>query len=352
MKKILLLMALVLVFQASHSVHAATYYIATTGSDFSGDGSSTTPWATINHALSKINAGDAIMVQPGTYPQSTYININDPVRHANITITGSPLDRPVIQGKLSQGYTFVIRPGVKGVTLSYLKISGGPARRTRANPGNIIDIKDNPISIQHCEIYNGFNAISIDTTKNVDIGYNKIYTMGGISADNSDNHGLGIFFVNYQNLSPATNWDEKIYIHHNDIYDIAEDGVHVARPPVENKYMEIAYNNLHDNYEDGIDLKGGQYYRIHHNKLHHNNYSGITTHAKNVSDTTNRGADDVEFYANEVYENKGFGIFMKAGPEPGTNWKIYNNLFYKNCQDPFPGWGCEAEEQHLLQQLS
>jgi hypothetical protein len=342
MKKILLLMALVLVFQAGHGVHAATYYIATTGSDFSGDGSSTNPWATINHALSKINAGDAIMVQPGTYPQSTYININDPVRHANITITGTPVDRPVIQGNPDQFSTVVIRPGVRGVTLSYLKINGGPSRKTDPSVGGVlIQVRDNPTTIQHCEIYNGYTAVSIDSSKNIDIGYNTIHTFGKINADLEDprtwanSKGTGIGIYNYQSWGPASGWHEKIYIHHNKVFDIAEDAV--LNFKAEYEYIEIAYNNFHDNYEDGIDLKTGRYYRIHHNKLHHNYGAGLVTHS-GAALSYDRGADDVEFYANEVYENKNFGIFMKWGPEPATNWKIYNNLFYKNCQNP-ADWG-------------
>ena len=44
-----------------------TYYVSTTGSDVTGDGSYSDPWATIQHAVDNVSSGDTIMVAPGTY---------------------------------------------------------------------------------------------------------------------------------------------------------------------------------------------------------------------------------------------------------------------------------------------
>src|SRR6266496_3393264 len=46
---------------------SATYYVATYGSDTSGNGSLTMPWATIEHALGAVPDGSTILVRPGTY---------------------------------------------------------------------------------------------------------------------------------------------------------------------------------------------------------------------------------------------------------------------------------------------
>lgn len=43
------------------------YYVATTGSDTTGNGSSGAPWATITHALDSVPDGSTILVRPGTY---------------------------------------------------------------------------------------------------------------------------------------------------------------------------------------------------------------------------------------------------------------------------------------------
>ncbi len=49
------------------SAAAATFWVATNGSDTSGDGSSGSPWATITHAVDTVPDGSLILVRPGTY---------------------------------------------------------------------------------------------------------------------------------------------------------------------------------------------------------------------------------------------------------------------------------------------
>jgi hypothetical protein len=43
------------------------YYVATDGSDTTGDGSADHPWATITHALDHVPDGSTVLVRPGTY---------------------------------------------------------------------------------------------------------------------------------------------------------------------------------------------------------------------------------------------------------------------------------------------
>jgi hypothetical protein len=45
----------------------ATFYVATGGSDDSGDGSESNPWATITHALDSVPDGSTVLVRPGDY---------------------------------------------------------------------------------------------------------------------------------------------------------------------------------------------------------------------------------------------------------------------------------------------
>jgi len=44
-----------------------TYYVATSGSDLSGDGSAAHPWRTIQHAAAQVAPGDTVLINPGTY---------------------------------------------------------------------------------------------------------------------------------------------------------------------------------------------------------------------------------------------------------------------------------------------
>src|SRR5215510_3687893 len=50
----------------SGSAFATTYYVATTGTD-GNPGTSTQPWATLQHAVQTIAPGDTIIVRAGTY---------------------------------------------------------------------------------------------------------------------------------------------------------------------------------------------------------------------------------------------------------------------------------------------
>ena len=46
---------------------AATFWVATDGSDTTGDGSEGDPWATIEHAVDNVPDGSEVVVEPGTY---------------------------------------------------------------------------------------------------------------------------------------------------------------------------------------------------------------------------------------------------------------------------------------------
>jgi len=61
--KALLMLTLVIATPAL----ANTWFVATNGSDTSGDGSSGNPWASITHAVDNAGDGDEVIVRPGTY---------------------------------------------------------------------------------------------------------------------------------------------------------------------------------------------------------------------------------------------------------------------------------------------
>ncbi|MCB0669463.1 MAG: hypothetical protein KDC80_26745 [Saprospiraceae bacterium] len=48
-------------------VFGQTYYVATSGSDMTGDGSAQHPWASITYALDQVSDGSLILVKPGLY---------------------------------------------------------------------------------------------------------------------------------------------------------------------------------------------------------------------------------------------------------------------------------------------
>jgi hypothetical protein len=51
---------------APHAARAATYYVATNGTE-QGDGSDTRPWPTVEFALGRVGGGNTVIVKPGNY---------------------------------------------------------------------------------------------------------------------------------------------------------------------------------------------------------------------------------------------------------------------------------------------
>jgi len=66
-KSIGLVLASVLILAPTAVQAASTFYVATDGDDGTGNGSTSSPWATITHALDAVPDGSTILVRPGTY---------------------------------------------------------------------------------------------------------------------------------------------------------------------------------------------------------------------------------------------------------------------------------------------
>jgi len=319
---------------------ASVWYVATNGTDNSSCGSTTSPCASIQYVLAnKVAAGDTVKIKAGTYniPSGSSGNhkINNVTKHQNITITAEdPNNRPLLKFYGNTSNPFTIEKGVKGVTISYLKIDGGSVTRGQAG---LIRVDDNPTVLDHLLIYNGCGGIYINTAKRVTVSNSVVHTQGLPETDRNmaNQDCTAITMVNFGSVTgdniPATGWNEKTYIYNNEVYTSGDGFIPVD---VDYKYIEVAYNNFHDNWEDGIDMKNVQYLRIHHNKLHDNWGAGIMTPVKQY-------ALDIEIYNNEIYNNGWAGITCNSeSPGLKQRWKIYNNLIYNNAIDPtrLPPW--------------
>jgi hypothetical protein len=309
---------------------AATLYVATSGKD-SGNCQSS-DCASINYALSQIYSGDTIEVKPGNYNiGGNYININDTTSHSNITITAfNTSNRPVITGSSSAAQVIYIAPNVTGVTISYLEVvhnSGG--RLTSSKPGNI-NIKGEGATIDHCIIRNGYHGVGIRTGRNITVSNNIIHTIGKLETnpDVAQGDGHGVVINNFDNFTPASGWNEKIYVYNNEIYDAGGDGIQSNARNFE--YIEIASNKVHDNYEDGLDWKDAVNVRIHDNEIYNNWGNGIGSN--NTYPSSN-----FEIWNNRIYNNGWYGISVQGGSNNQSNWKIWNNLIYGNVSNP-PKW--------------
>lgn len=91
------LLFILLVMLLTSEAGAATYYVAKTGNDTTGDGSLSTPWLTIQKAASTVVAGDTVFVRTGTYQE--YVTVSaDGTSGSRITFEAYPNEFPIIDG--------------------------------------------------------------------------------------------------------------------------------------------------------------------------------------------------------------------------------------------------------------
>ncbi len=121
-----MILAVLLFVLLTPSSWAATYYVATTGSD-SADGSEATPWLTINKAVDTMVAGDTTYVRGGTYVPSTTIRFDvSGTAAAPIKLLNYPGETPIIDwaGTTSVYQVLVQHSGGENVAMGYIEISG------------------------------------------------------------------------------------------------------------------------------------------------------------------------------------------------------------------------------------
>lgn len=105
---------------------ATAVYVSTTGSDITGNGSSTAPYASISEAVSQVAPGGTVIVEPGTYKESVTIaepltleadpsqtgavtidatgDVNGVViQSSNVTVNGLTIENAQQAGLLAQG---------------------------------------------------------------------------------------------------------------------------------------------------------------------------------------------------------------------------------------------------------
>ena len=108
-KMIYIAIPLVLVFSlaavvmpAGPATAADTYYVATTGSDSTGDGSAGNPWGNISYAAGNAASDSTIYVAAGVYIENAQITINK-----NLTIRGSLQGNTIVDGNNSHRVFYI-----------------------------------------------------------------------------------------------------------------------------------------------------------------------------------------------------------------------------------------------------
>lgn len=128
---LILLTIFSLYLSTATSANAATYYVATNGSD-SNPGTLDRPWKTVKYAVSKMVAGDTTYVREGVYREKGVAFSTSGTASAPIKLLNYPGESPTLEGDQASHAGINLRRGVGWITIEGLEI-------TRYNNGIVFD---------------------------------------------------------------------------------------------------------------------------------------------------------------------------------------------------------------------
>jgi parallel beta-helix repeat protein len=282
---------------------AATYYVATDGSD-SNPGTEARPFQTLGGSVGKLGPGDTLYVKNGTYTGSLSL-IGWP--------SGTSWDNPVTLAAYP-GHSPVIRTqsGISALYLSYISYI--------VIDGFFIDGT------------NGYDTIKITTgSSHIRIQNSEIaYSLGNGIVMNNGADGNELLHLQVHN-NGKTGYDHGIYIASSDnivegcsIHDNSGYGVHVYNgSSLEANNNVIRSNEIYNNGWSGsgagILLSSGDGNQANNNAIWGNNYVGGIY--------INYGASNTYVGGNTIYQNTYYGIYIGSG---SSNAFIGFNSIYDN----------------------
>ena len=330
-----------LLLSVSASAHAATWYMATTGTDTGGTTCQTitTPCLTLSFTAPLLSAGDTLLFRAGTYSNST-IDTSTQVL-ANGTM-GSPITVSAYPGGLAASTTPGVRSGAESVIMhapTAVNLLNFVLHTSNGNPGpswwtfeditfdestQTADPPDGPVYLSggssnntflHMEVKN--SRIDCFTTSpnngeaaNNQFLYNSIHDCG---TDSTINIGYAIYLNTSGNLVKG-----------NDMYNNNGFGLQINNTPGDDSSNNtVSFNRIHNNVVHGSGGVGGTQggglnfgcsetphcdsILVFNNLIYHN---GIDTNG----DTPLAGSSSV-----------GILVFNNV-----TNAGVYNNTVYAN----------------------
>ena len=260
---------------------AATYYVATTGSD-ANPGTQARPFRTIAKGISVLTASDTLYIRQGTYVES--ISTHSQVIPSGtswttaITIAGYPGETVTLRS--TEGTVLLLNaynnPQVS--SLRYLIFDNLVFDAAGSGGGVSIYGNADHIRIQNSEVKNA--------------------SQQGIHG------GAGPTAIEFINLKVYNNGSNR-----------GDHGFYISIPSA-----LIQGSDIYNNSGCGIQVYGGltDNTTIRNNRVHDNRDCGVTlNHGNNIL-----------FYNNSVYDNVGTGVAVSHGTP--TNTQIDSNIIYNN----------------------
>ena len=218
---------------AATQMHAANYYVATTGSDTNA-GTVLSPWKTVQKAADTLKPGDTAYVRAGVYGKVT-VNVSGTAADGPVTFCNFPGETPVIDA------TNVVPPNDDtGLFLlenrSYVVIEGFVLRNYKTanvalTPAGIMLVG----ACQHVQIRG--------------CGIHDIFNTGGNPSNSGNAFGIAVYGTS---TTPATD----IVIDGNDVHNLKTGSSESVTINGNVTNFQVINNLVHDNNNIGIDFIG------------------------------------------------------------------------------------------------
>jgi len=304
---------------AAVPVHATTYYVATDGSD-SNPGTESEPWATLQHAVDTISAGDTILVKSGTYDGCRIESSGSSGSIKTLKVdTGASvlLNAPSASCK----HNGVLEIENYSASVSYWEIDGfevdgvnGSYRPIDCR--NTASQMNSHITVKNCEVHDGYstgifgaftNYILIENCTSYDNGEHGIY------CNNSSDNGIIRKNTCYSNTNNG--------IHMNGDVSMGGDGIM--------SYWEVDKNTCYSNPNQGINCDGVTDSKFRNNLIYNTGSKGFSLYgidggctSKNDRILNNTVVNpDGSYYCIFIHRNSE----SKGDPD---GMRIYNNILY------------------------
>ena len=369
---------------------AATYYVATTGSD-SNSGTQAAPWRTIQHAATSVVAGDTINIRAGVYNEAVTPTVSGSAAAGSVTFQSYPGETATIDGtglKVVNGQSGLFNISDRNyITVRGLEIRNFTSKSDSQVPiGIYVSGADNNIQLLNNHVHNitttapanasncasdalgiaiyGTEApASIDnlTLSGNEVDHNKTGCSETVTLNGNvenftvtgnlihDNNNIGIDAIGFEGTSPQAAYDQARngLISGNTVYNITSYG----NPDYGNSYAAdgiyvdggtniiIERNIVHDadlNVELASEHKGKltSYITLRNNLIYHGNSNGISIGGY---DSKRGGTDHCTIVNNTLYDNDtqqtGSGEFQVQ--YYATNNVFKDNIIYAGAQDLF-----------------
>ena len=161
--------------------YVTDYYVATTGNDSTGDGSSGSPWKTIQFAIDNVQSGDTIHVENGTYTENVDVN-------KTVNLIGDGYQNTTVSAASSGDHVFDV--SVNNVNISGFTVTGA----TNSGKGGIY--------LNNANNSNIFNNNASNNNYGIYLSYS--FTNSLINNTANANNGRGIYIA-YSSSNNLTN---------------------------------------------------------------------------------------------------------------------------------------------------